>query len=144
MKISQKNIIELLKSRKIKPSFQRIKIYEYLVTRKNHPSTEMIYKKLLNKIPTFSRTTVYNTMDIFLEKGLVSLISIDDKEARFDADVSVHAHFMCTKCGKIFDVPVNPGEIDISGLSKFVITENHINFKGICETCNAKSISNSN
>lgn len=129
-------ISEILKSHKIKPSFQRIKIYEYLVKNKNHPTTDMIYKKLINEIPTFSRTTIYNTMELFIEKGIVSAIYVDEKEARFDADTSLHAHFRCDQCKNIYDIYVKPGELNISGLLNFKVRENNLNFKGICIACN--------
>ncbi len=137
MKNNQIDIIEKLRSFGIKPSYQRIKIYEYLVKKKNHPTTDMIYKELTKKIPTFSRTTVYNTMDLFIRKGIVSMLSIDEREARFDADTFLHAHFLCDSCGNIIDIPVKPGEINIEGLKKFKIKENHINFRGLCSQCSA-------
>jgi len=135
MEIKQSEIIEFMRSNGIKPSYQRIKIYEYLVKNRNHPTTEIIYHNLIKKIPTFSRTTVYNTMELFIKKGIVSMISIDEKEARFDADTSIHAHFMCTVCKNIYDIPVKSGEVNISGLKGFKVSENHINFKGICKSC---------
>ncbi len=49
----------------IKPSYQRIKIYEYIFNNNIHPTVDNIYKKLLKEIPTLSKTTVYNTLKLF-------------------------------------------------------------------------------
>ena len=58
MKLHIENVGEYLKSHDIKPSYQRIKIFEYLVEHKNHPTVDMIYKALVDEIPTLSKTTV--------------------------------------------------------------------------------------
>jgi Fe2+ or Zn2+ uptake regulation protein len=62
----------LLKEKGIKPTYQRLKILEYMSKNlNNHPTVEMVYDKLLQDIPTLSLTTVYNTLNNFLEKRLV-------------------------------------------------------------------------
>ena len=61
MKLKVEDIGAYLKSHEIKPSFQRMRIFEYLITHRNHPTVEMIYKSLVKEIPTLSKTTVYNT-----------------------------------------------------------------------------------
>lgn len=69
---NMEKIKTLLEEKGIKPTFQRLKILEYLSNNlNNHPTVEMVYEKLLNDIPTLSLTTVYNTLNNFLEKRLV-------------------------------------------------------------------------
>ena len=68
MEFHIENIGEYLKAHEIKPSYQRIKIFQYLVENKNHPTVDMIYKALCTEIPTLSKTTVYNTLNLFIEK----------------------------------------------------------------------------
>ena len=97
--------VEILKSHDVKPTVVRLKVYEYLVAEKNHPTADTIYKSLLSDIPTLSKTSVYNTMDTFLEKQLIQAITIEENETRFDADISDHGHFKCTSCGSVFDFP---------------------------------------
>lgn len=57
-----------LKEHGIKPSYQRMKVFQYLVDNHNHPTVDMIYKALCPEIPTLSKTTVYNTLNLFVEK----------------------------------------------------------------------------
>jgi len=133
------NISQRLITNGIKPSYQRIKIYEYLVTKKNHPTVDMIYKELLPVIPTFSKTTVYNTLDLFMEKGIAIMITIDEKETRYDADTSIHTHFKCEQCLNIYDLKTDLNAMDIPELKEHKITEQHLYFKGICKSCLTKS-----
>ncbi len=86
---------EYLSSNGIKPSYQRIKVFDYLITNKNHPTVDKIYKELVGEIPTLSKTTIYNTLKLFHEKGIILIINIEDNETRFDADISNHIHFRC-------------------------------------------------
>ena len=135
MEFHIENIGEYLKAHEIKPSYQRIKIFQYLVENKNHPTVDMIYKALCTEIPTLSKTTVYNTLNLFIEKKIVNVIVIEENETRYDSVMAVHGHFKCEKCGRIFDVNINKGAIEEKALKDFKIKEQHYYFKGICKDC---------
>ena len=60
---------DILIENNIKLSIQRVEILNYLLLAKNHPSVDMIYLSLSNKIPTLSKTTIYNTLKLFVKKG---------------------------------------------------------------------------
>ncbi|MCK5055139.1 MAG: transcriptional repressor [Candidatus Aminicenantes bacterium] len=129
------NACKHLKTRGIKPSYQRIKIFEYLLRNRNHPTVDMIYRKLVPRIPTLSKTTVYNTLNLFIEKEIASIIIIEENETRYDADTSVHGHFKCRKCTKVYDLDIDLSKIDIPMLAEHSVTEHHFYFKGICKNC---------
>lgn len=135
MKFNVENIGEYLKSHEIKPSYQRMKIFEYLIVNRNHPTVDTIYQALIKEIPTLSKTTVYNTLNLFVEKKIVTVIVIEENETRYDADVSIHGHFKCQQCGEVYDINIRMDDIDISTLDNFQINEHHVYFKGICEKC---------
>ncbi len=135
MDTERANVEAVLKGHGIKPSYQRIRIFEYLLRHKNHPTVDAIYQELAKEIPTLSRTTVYNTMKLFMEKKIVQLISIEDTETRYDADTSAHGHFKCTVCGEIFDVHVDLTDMSVEGLDQFRVDETHLYFKGVCDDC---------
>ena len=129
------SIAELLKSHEVKPTIVRMKVYEYLVREKNHPTADTVYKSLLSEIPTLSKTSVYNTMDLFLDKHLVQAVTIEENETRFDADTSDHGHFKCTGCGAVYDF-----RVELEGLKHdlpdgFRVDERHIYYKGRCAAC---------
>jgi Fe2+ or Zn2+ uptake regulation protein len=125
----------LLKIHNIKPSLHRIKVLQYLLERRNHPTVDMIYKELLGDIPTLSKTTLYNSLNLLVEKGIVTIITIEEGEMRYDADTSLHGHLKCIKCGQIYDISLQLSVLDISGLDKFEVQESHIYFKGLCPIC---------
>lgn len=127
-----------LKGHGIKPSFQRMKIFEYLITHKNHPTVEMIYKELVKEIPTLSKTTVYNTLNLFVEKKIAVVIVIEENETRYDADMGIHGHFKCEECDCIHDIDIQPQNVQIEGLGTYQINEYHLYFKGLCSECAEK------
>lgn len=130
-----KEIEILLKDHGIKPSHHRMKIYEYLVTHRNHPNVDMVYQELIREIPTLSRTTLYNTLNLFLEKGVVQLITIAENEMHYDADVSIHGHFLCKECKNIYDIWLEDNTFDLPDLEDFEVDESHIYFRGTCPAC---------
>ena len=121
-----------LREQNVSPSLQRIEIYRYLIDNKNHPTVDMIYRELHKKIPTLSKTTVYNTLNLFVSKGLAIEITIDKNEIRYDADTSIHAHFMCDKCNTIHDLRIDVSSLDEHFFHNAEVKEHHIYFKGTC------------
>ena len=90
----------------VKPSAQRLAVMEYLMEHRTHPSADEIYCALHPAMPTLSKTTVYNTLRLLTEKGAAIQLTIDERNVCFDADTTPHAHFLCTRCGKVYDVPL--------------------------------------
>lgn len=70
---------DYLISYNIKPSVQRIAIMDYLLAHKTHPSIDEIYLALCKDIPTLSKTTVYNTLKLFVEHGAALMLTIDER-----------------------------------------------------------------
>ena len=133
------NIGDFLKSKNIKPSFQRIRIFEYLMNSKKHPTVDEIYRSLIDEIPTLSKTTVYNTLNLFIEKKIVHMVTIEENEVRYDADISDHGHFKCDVCGRVFDFNANIIELDTDLSESFIINQKDIFFRGICPSCSRKN-----
>ncbi|MBO7223113.1 MAG: transcriptional repressor [Kiritimatiellae bacterium] len=99
-----KRIKDVLRDMGVPASMPRICIYDYLLSQKTHPSADMVYMALHPQMPSLSRTTVYNTLRMLCDKGLVKQIPICEGDMRFDADVSEHGHFWCRKCGRVIDI----------------------------------------
>ncbi|EOD01070.1 Fur family transcriptional regulator [Caldisalinibacter kiritimatiensis] len=133
--MKKEDIRSYLMEKGIKPSYQRIKILEYLLEHRTHPTVDEIYKELVKEVPTLSKTTVYNTLNLFIEKNLATVITIEENETRYDADTSIHGHFKCEKCGKVYDFNVNISNLAYDGLENFQINDQHVYFKGICKDC---------
>lgn len=124
-----------LKEHDIKPSTIRIKVLQYLMDNKHHPTVDDIYKELIEDIPTLSKTSIYNTLELFLGKNIVNLVSIDDKESRYDIDTSAHGHFKCKSCNKIYDFNINTSNLGEEDIKGFIINKRKIYYEGICKDC---------
>lgn len=130
-----KNIIELLKENNIAPSMQRVKILEYLQNNKTHPTAYMIYQALADEMPTLSKTTVYNTLKTFTERGILVAFTLFENEIRYEYDTEPHIHFKCTKCGKIYDLDNIFDHCTDDLINGHKIIEHYVNLKGICKSC---------
>jgi Fe2+ or Zn2+ uptake regulation protein len=119
----------------VKASLPRVKIYDYLTSYRNHPTVDEIYHALSDELVTLSKTTVYNTLDLFVKNHLAIQILIEDKEARYDADVSNHGHFKCLKCEQVYDFPFDFSTINIPELSGFDTSDYHAYLRGVCQRC---------
>jgi Fe2+ or Zn2+ uptake regulation protein len=133
--ISNTEVKEILESKGVKPSYQRLSILKYLIINMNHPSVDTIYKSLSNEIPTLSRMTVYNTLNLLYEKGIVSALKIRDNEIIYDYVTHPHAHFECKICGTIYDIELNSDIFSTDSIDDHKIQETQIQLKGICYKC---------
>lgn len=133
---NMEDLKNLLKAKGLKPTYQRLKIFEFLNNHKdNHPTVETIYGSLSKRIPTISMTTVYNTLNAFIQKNLVSAVTITGTEVRYDFITSHHHHFLCKKCGRIIDIDVKCPLGEKSDIDGHKIEELHGYLKGICKFC---------
>ena len=127
---------QYLRQFSIKPSVQRSAVMNFLLKNRIHPTIEEIYLALSPSMPTLSKTTVYNTLDLFVEKGAVRALAIDEKNARYDVDISAHAHLLCRSCGSVSDIfNLKPTIYEIPTSGNFKIDSVEISYFGICEKC---------
>lgn len=122
----------------IKPSVQRTAIMDFLLNNRIHPTVDEIYMSLSPQMPTLSKTTVYNTLGLFAERGAVRMLTLDEKNTRYDVDVSAHAHFMCKTCGKVYDLfNVKPEVFQLPETNGFKIDTAEVSYTGICSKCSS-------
>ncbi|MBC8452636.1 MAG: transcriptional repressor [Spirochaetes bacterium] len=137
MQIINQTVSEQLRSHQIRPSFQRIRILAYVQREKNHPTIDMIYSSLLAEIPTISKTTIYNTLKLFVDAGIMQPITIEDHEIRYDADTAPHIHFKCIECGTVTDIFITEHQDWL--LSRipagYTVKEQHLYARGLCPEC---------
>lgn len=132
---TQEMITQILKDKDITPSYTRIKIYNYLSKDKIHPTVDEIYMDLVGIFPTLSKTTVYNTLKLFVEKELVRAINLYDNKMRYELIRTKHAHLKCVICSKIYDIPVDININLPEELKGTIIDENHLLLTGTCSHC---------
>lgn len=124
-----------LTTRKIRPSYQRVKVLDYLIKNQCHPTVDQIFNDLHKEIPTLSKSTVYNTLHSFIEVQLIRVITIEDNEARYDIITKNHGHFKCESCGTIYNFTINIDDFATDELTNFQVHDKNVYFKGICPRC---------
>ena len=127
---------EILKSNNIRPSVIRIMIYDFLKATDVHPTVDEIYTELSPKIPTLSKTSVYNTVKLLADCGLSKTLTIDKVQVRYDADTTMHGHFICEDCGKVYDFMLDNAIAD--DLEGFDVNFKEVYYGGTCRKCNKK------
>lgn len=95
----------LLEEHGIKPSAQRVAVAEFVFHTDAHPSAEEVWNRVRERFPMVSRATVYNTLNLFVEKGLVQQLGFTSGRVVFDPNVKKHHHFIDDETGRIYDVP---------------------------------------
>lgn len=135
MKLTFAELSTELVKKNLRPSHHRIKILEYLLDKQGHPSVDQIFNDLHKEIPTLSKSTVYNTLNLFVTARLVRMLTIEDNETRYDLIIDKHGHFKCESCGTIYDFKINIDDFIADELSDFQINDQDVYFKGICSSC---------
>lgn len=101
----------VLRQHGIQPTPQRLAVAEVVLDRKGHPSAEEVWAQVRRKCPTISRATVYNTLNLFVKRGLLKLQILKEGTAVFDAQVHPHHHFIDDATGTVYDVPWDSLEV---------------------------------
>lgn len=135
MKLSFEELKQELQRKNISLSHQRVKVLEYLAQNHCHPTADKIFIELQKELPTLSKTTVYNTLRLLSEAGVVRTVSIDGNEIRYDITTQDHGHFKCESCGGVYNFSVDIDASVLTDLSAFCITDRNVYFKGICPKC---------
>ncbi len=94
-----------LREHGIQASAQRVAVAEYVLHTREHPSAELVFKRVRERFPWISRATVYNTLNLFVEKGLLQRLTIAEDSIVFDPITATHHHFIDDETGAIHDVP---------------------------------------
>jgi Fur family peroxide stress response transcriptional regulator len=82
---------------------QRLAICEYILSSKTHPTTDIVYEELKSKYPTLSLATVYQTLHLLADIGLLQELKLNDRTSRYDPKTSLHVNIICKNCGMIED-----------------------------------------
>lgn len=132
------NFTQVFKEKKLKLTPQRIAVYNFLKSTKEHPSAETIYKALIEDYPTMSLATVYKTLKVLVEVGLVQELNVGEGNFRYDGMTTAHPHIHCIACSKVDDLEgVTFDELNISVKNKtdYDVLSNKVYFYGVCAEC---------
>jgi Fur family peroxide stress response transcriptional regulator len=113
-------------------------IKAFLMTRKDHPTADVVYNNLRIQNPNISLGTVYRNLTLLADLGEIQRLRVGDGVDHFDADTSLHYHFVCTECGSVIDLKMESIEnITEAASANF---DGHIAghmtyFYGTCASC---------
>ena len=88
----------------LKYSRQRESIKEFLMTRKDHPTADVVYENVKKIYPNISLGTVYRNLSLLSDLGEIQKLSSFGGADHFDGCVIPHCHFMCTECKRVLDL----------------------------------------
>ncbi len=141
-------LLKVLGDNGYKTTSQRTLVYEVLSENKNqHLSTEEVYELIKKKNSNMGIATIYRTLQLFEEIGLVYKHNFDDGCSRYEIlspnsnEVHQHHHLLCKKCGRIIEVKedlMNSLEEMIEKQYNFEILNHVVKFTGICDLCRNK------
>ena len=116
MRLSTDKVTELLLSRDITPTQQRLEIGAILFSGPQHFSAEQVMQLVNQEGAQVSKATVYNTLGLFAEKGLVREVIIDPTKVFFDSNTQPHHHLYDVSTGELSDISAD--EVALSRLPK--------------------------
>lgn len=122
---------EKLRAAGIRPSAHRMAVAEYVLSTDEHPSAEQVMAKVGERLPMLSRATVYNTLNLLVEKGLLRQLVLSEGSVVFDPNLDRHHHFVDEATGRIEDVPWDAVEVgDVSRLEGLNVREYMVVMRG--------------
>lgn len=126
-----RNAIEILEEHGIQPSAQRIAVAEYVLDTQEHPSADLVWKRVQDRVPYISRATVYNTLNLFVEKGLLRALNLSADSVVFDPKTDTHHHLIDDETGAIYDIPWDKVQVsNIEGLPGYEVHDYQVVIHG--------------
>jgi Fe2+ or Zn2+ uptake regulation protein len=124
-------VIEKLRSHGVSPSAQRLAVAEHVLVTDAHPSADEVFTAVRRGFPMISRATVYNTLNLFVAKGLLRELVLAEGRVVFDPKVDAHHHFVDEDTGAIRDIPWEKLKVDgVDGLSGVDVREYQVVVRG--------------
>jgi Fur family iron response transcriptional regulator len=111
-----RDVTIILDQSNIQPSAQRIAVAQYVFNTEDHPSADQVLACVSASFPYISRATVYNTLNLFVEKGLLRELYLAEGKVVFDSNLDKHHHFIEETSGAIHDIPWD--QVQVSNVKK--------------------------
>jgi Fur family peroxide stress response transcriptional regulator len=126
----------------VRLTHQRMEIFRAVARSSDHPDAEMVYQRVRERMPTVSLDTVYRTLWLLNDQGLVHILGPSRERTRFDANLTRHHHFVCVRCGstrdfqseELDDMPLPPSARALGRIEMTLVE-----VRGVCHACAGKS-----
>ena len=135
-----KEVKEILRRKGYKLTRPRLVIFSYLLRVNGHPDMQNIYEGIQAEYPGIGMATVYRTIDLFLELGIVRGLTLKDNHLRYEINQpgGHHHHLVCTKCDQIVEFGSCNFQLiaeEIEKVTRFKIREHTLEVYGLCPRC---------
>lgn len=130
-------LVERCQEMRMNVTPQRLAVYKALLESEEHPTPEMLYKKVRRAMPSLSLATVYKVLDALEKLGLIQALELDSQSRRYDANMARHHHLVCTRCRSVVDFydekfdRLRPSK-NVSGFTPEVVS---VKVLGLCRRC---------
>ncbi len=141
---SPEELINHFRANGLRATPQRYAVFEALYQDGSHPTAETVWDRVRQQMPSVSLRTVYQALGDLVSLGELGAVSVNSGAARFDPNVSPHAHFVCRACERIFDVIASRPHListhpDMAGVASadedLAVETAEIIFRGSCASC---------
>jgi Fur family peroxide stress response transcriptional regulator len=122
----------------VKLTHQRLEIFREVASSLAHPDAETVFRAVQARMPTVSRDTVYRTLWMLHDLGLITSLGPRRESVRFDANLDPHHHYVCVRCGSARDfesAPLHALRIPDSVKKFGSVVTTHVEVRGICGGC---------
>ncbi|MGC9326320.1 MAG: Fur family transcriptional regulator [Candidatus Hinthialibacter sp.] len=129
---------QLCRKNNLRVTHQRIEIFRALLETVGHPTVEDVFQQIRTILPALSIDTVYRTLTLFENHGLITRVQCLSDKGRFDPNLEDHHHFICMRCKKIedfhwpefadFNIPAEAEKLGMIQMKK-------VELRGICNEC---------
>ncbi|HEX2834821.1 MAG TPA: transcriptional repressor [Thermoanaerobaculia bacterium] len=125
------DVVEVLARHGIQPSAHRVAVAQYVLMTEEHPSADTVWARVKARFPMISRATVYNTLNLFVEKALLRELHLSPESVVFDPNMERHHHLIDEDSGRIYDVPWTSVEVcNVSNVAGFEIRDYQVVMHG--------------
>jgi Fur family peroxide stress response transcriptional regulator len=134
-----KRFEEVCRNSGLKLTHQRMEIFREVAKTGEHPDAEKVYKGVRERMPTMSLDTVYRTLWMLKDLGLITTLGSSRERTRFDANLNRHHHFICVRCGLTQDFysdKLNELRLPNSVKAFGRVETTQVELKGVCLKCN--------
>jgi Fe2+ or Zn2+ uptake regulation protein len=129
--MADRKVLQLLDRHGIRPSAQRLVVTEHILKARDHPSADELWGQIKRTFPMVSRATVYNTLHLLADKGIIRELTLSEGRVVYDPITERHHHFIDVTDGSIHDVPWDALEVERKRpLKGFEVSEYQVVMRG--------------
>ena len=136
----RQDVTPILEQHGIRPSAQRVAVARYVLNTEEHPSADQVLEHVATRFPHISRATVYNTLHLFAERGLLREFHLAEGKTVFDCNTGNHHHFIDESTGAIHDIPWGTLRVsNVESLKGYEVSDYQVVLRGRTKVKTRKS-----